>query len=67
MSRNLDPSDPDFDDTVWPQWLPTDELQAGLCYCQRCHLTGAEWSFRGEAFHADCAAKAMGITNETAL
>jgi hypothetical protein len=63
MSRNLDPSDPDFDDSEYPQPLP----YSGLCYCERCHVQGADWSFRGKDYHADCAGVVMGISNEAAL
>ena len=63
MSRDLDPSDPDFDDTEYPQPV----WNVGFCYCKGCHTAGAIWSFRGEMYHADCAGKAMGIPNETAL
>lgn len=58
-----EPSDPDFDDTEYPQPV----RNVGFCPCDGCHTPGAIWSFRGRIYHDDCAAKAMGLDNATAL
>ncbi len=40
----------------WPEFIRPDP---GLCYCQSCHLQGAKWEYRGEAYHDDCVGKIL--------
>lgn len=42
--------------TEWPESLGDNP---GLCYCEKCHLQGAQWSYRGKDYHADCAGEVI--------